>query len=69
MKIYFMRLSNHPGVPIATMLSMIAIIAGMTNENMGIITGAIFGFAVSLPFWAIVLITAISQPLPKEKTK
>ena len=65
MKTYLKRLSNHPGVPVATMVSILATFAGMANENMGVLTGAIFGFAVSLIPWAIVLITAISQPLPR----
>jgi hypothetical protein len=51
---YFKRLQIHPGVPIASMLTVM----------MGLM-GGWGGALASLMFWVPVLITARTQPLPK----
>lgn len=67
MKTYLKRLSVHPGVPVATFLSLAFMFAGIANENMGVLDGAIMGLIVSAVPWAIVLLTARTQPLPKDE--
>ncbi len=65
MKTYWKRLKNHPGVPVATAMSVMFPLAGLGNENdwrVGVIAGAVAALAV----WAIVLWTARTQPLPRE---
>ena len=58
MKTYLKRLGNHPGVPVASMLTVLFSVASWPQWYVG--------FACSLVFWFIVLITAWTQPLPKE---
>lgn len=56
---YLKRLSNHPGVPMAALLSvagpLLALMRPDGEWRVGLIT---------LVFWLPVLITARSQPLP-----
>ena len=62
MRTYCKRLKNHPGVPLAAILTCAFVILGIEKGGGGMIAG----FLGSLVFWAIVLITAITQPLPRE---
>lgn len=58
---YLKRLSNHPGVPMAALLSFAGPVVALMRPDgewrVGLIT---------LVFWLPVLITARSQPLPGE---
>ena len=56
---YWKRLQNHPGVPIAALLSIAGPIAGLLREDGDWRVGLIM-----LIFWVPVLITARTQPLP-----
>lgn len=67
MKTYIKRLKNHPGVPVMAMMTFAFVFAGMANENFTVMAGAVFGFLCCLPFWAIVLWTARTQPLPMDE--
>lgn len=65
MRNYFKRLRAHPGVPVAAMLTIMFLIGGLANKNPQ--SGLIDGLAASLSIWLIVLITARTQPLPREE--
>lgn len=62
---YMKRLSIHPGMPIATAMTVVGAIAGAQE---GGTTGALAGAAAfGLVCWVPVLITARTQPLPKQE--
>lgn len=58
---YWKRLKNHPGVPMASALSIAGIVAAAASEH----GDWRVGLLVSV-FWIPVLLTARTQPLPKE---
>lgn len=58
---YWKRLKVHPGVPIATVLSLAGPIVGLMRED-----GSWWVGLIMLVFWIPVLITARTQPLPEE---
>lgn len=64
---YWKRLKNHPGVPIASFLTVAFCFAGMGRDDASLAQGALIGLVTSLFVWAIVLWTARTQPLPKEQ--
>lgn len=67
MTTYWKRLKNHPGVPVATIFTIIGTGAGIGNESMGMLSGSAFGAGMcALISWPIVLWTARTQPLPPE---
>lgn len=66
MRTYWKRLKAHPGVPVATAMSVMFPLAGLANEN-GRQGGLIAGAVAALAVWAIVLWTARTQPLPREE--
>jgi hypothetical protein len=59
---YFKRLQNHPGVPIASFLTAAF---SFTAWDSG--AHILLGFICSLLFWLPVLITARTQPIPKDE--
>jgi len=59
---YLRRLSIHPGVPMATAMSIAGLIAGLQRPDGNWAVGLIM-----LVVWIPVLITAASQPLPGER--
>jgi len=61
MRTYFKRLKNHPGVPVATILSIAFFLMGLPDIN-----SALFGLVASGIVWVPVLLTAINQPLPRD---
>jgi len=60
MRTYFKRLKNHPGVPVATILSIAFFLMGLPDSL------SLFGLVASGIFWVPVLLTAINQPLPRD---
>jgi hypothetical protein len=61
---YFDRLKNHPGIPVATMLTFAFILAGFANKNP--VFGIALGLVASIFVWITVLITARTQPVQKK---
>lgn len=59
---YWRRLQRHPGVPIASALTIMMVLAGAG----GGVSGAVGGAISSLLWWAIVLWTARTQPIPED---
>ena len=59
LKDYLKRLSNHPGVPIASTLTVIGPLIAAQNGDWR------YGL-VMLTFWVPVLLTTINQPLPND---
>lgn len=59
---YWKRLGNHPGVPMAALLSVLGPIFGLMRPDGDWRVGLIM-----MIFWVPVLITARTQPLPKEE--
>jgi hypothetical protein len=59
MKQYFIRLKQHPGLSIATFVTVLGILAGAGNKSFPEIWhGALFGFLISVIFcWTPVLIS------------
>lgn len=59
MKDYFKRLKDHPGLGIATILTVMGAFAGAANKNFeNPLHGALFGVIVMGTFvWSIVLIS------------
>ena len=65
---YFKKLKAHPGKGMATGMTLIGGLAGMSNESFSLVGGFVFGAAVfTAAFWPIVLWTARTQPLPKNE--
>lgn len=62
MKTYLKRLKSHPGVPIAMMLTSVAVLCAIANDSTTVKQGIIVGLVASLFFWVPVLITARNQP-------
>ena len=62
MKTYFKRLAAHPGVPIASFMTVFFLLAGEFS-----LRGFLAGAAASTLPWAVVLWTAKTQPLSKER--
>jgi hypothetical protein len=60
---YWMRLKNHPGVPVATFVSFLFPLVGLLNENLDFLGGLVIGGIATIPVWAIVLWTARTQPV------
>jgi hypothetical protein len=61
-KTYWQKLKEHPGSPMAAIMSIGGTIAGAGNESFPtLFHGALFGFCVSLSVWAVVLWTARTQ--------
>lgn len=58
MRIYFKRLQNHPGVPIAAALSVIGPAVALSRPDGDWRIGL-----VMLIVWVPVLITAVTQPI------
>jgi len=65
MRTYLKRLRHHPGVLPATAWTILMILAGATGDHP--VSGAAFGALLSTLVWLTVLITARSQPLPREE--
>lgn len=63
MKTYLKRLSNHPGVEVATIMTVMFLMAGLSRAD----SAWALGLAPSAVVWAIVLWTARTQPLPREE--
>lgn len=59
MKNYFKRLKEHPGLPIATIMTVLNTLAGVGNQNFDTpVHGAVFGLAVTfVSLWLPVLIS------------
>lgn len=58
---FMKRMSNHPGVPIACMMTATFVVTEMHRQD-----GLWFvGMVPSVVVWVIVLVTAIAQPLQK----
>jgi hypothetical protein len=58
MREYFNRLKSHPGVPVASLMTILGCLAGASNENFPIADGMIFGGLVMGGFcWSIVLLS------------
>jgi len=57
MKEYFKRLQDHPGVPVAFMLTLMFIGAGVSNKSMDIIDGILVGLICSALPWTVVLLS------------
>jgi len=58
MKNYFKRLKSHPGLGVATGMSILSFLAAGTNKNIHSFEGVlILGGCFSAFFWLIVLIT------------
>ena len=67
---YMDRLKAHPGVPIASMMTVIGGFAGVANESMTTLGGFIFGACVfAAVTWPIVLWTARTQPVHEDDLK
>jgi hypothetical protein len=60
MKMYLKRLSVHPGVPFASIMTILFLLAGSHSKS-----GLIAGTVVAAIMWLVVLWTARTQPLPK----
>lgn len=62
MRDYLRRLSIHPGVPTASVMGALFIVAGLPDAWVA-------GLMVALLCWVPVLITALSQPLPPDSDR
>ena len=59
---YFERLKEHPGVPIASVMTVVGGLAGASNESFPILDGFIFGVIVMGGFcWTIVLLSNLKR--------
>lgn len=58
---YFQRLKEHPGVEVATFMSLITPLACATNKSLTIEQGLIVGLCLSAIPWAMVLISNIKK--------
>jgi len=58
MKDYFKRLKEHPGVGMATLMTIMCFLAAASNKSIHSMTGVlVLGGIGSAFFWSIVLIT------------
>jgi nucleoside phosphorylase len=57
MKRYFINLKDHPGVPVAFMMTALLLAAGVSRKDVSILVGLCIGLAPSALIWAIVLVT------------
>lgn len=58
---YFERLKYHPGLQLATLVTILAIPAGAMNKSLTIWHGAVFGLCCSAIVWIIVLLSNIKK--------
>lgn len=64
---YWKRLKKHPGVPLASFLTLTGAFMGTQNESMSLFYGALWGALImGVWCWPIVLWTARTQPSLKE---
>ena len=64
---YFDRLKQHPGVPVASMMTVIGGFAGAASDSMSFAGGFVFGACIfAIVTWPIVLWTARTQPVEHE---
>ena len=56
---YFKRLANHPGVPVATFMTFVFMVAALSNDKMSTEVGLIIGLSFSALIWSIVLLSNI----------
>ena len=61
---YWKRLKHHPGVPIATILSFAGPAVALTRPDGNWMVGL-----VMLLTWVPVLVTARTQPIPRDENK
>lgn len=60
---YLKRLKQHPGAPIAAMMTVAFAFAGLANESLSWSQGLVVGIGFSILPWAVVLWTARDQPI------
>jgi len=65
---YLARLSIHPGVFPATAMTAVFFVSALTGDA-GFWCAVAVAFVATSPFWAIVLWTARTQPLPGEGSR
>ena len=59
---YWQRLKSHPGVPVASVLTLAGALAGSGNESFGPWSGALFGaLLMGSLTWLPVLLTAMER--------
>lgn len=64
---YWMRLKQHPGLPVMLILTSALVFTGLANESTTWLVGIFIGLISSLPCWVIVLWTARTQPVMEDK--
>jgi hypothetical protein len=58
MKDYFKRLRTHPGVPVASVMTVVGSLAGASNQSFPIADGMVFGGLFMGGFcWSVVLLS------------
>jgi hypothetical protein len=62
MRDYFKRLRHHPGLTIATLMTIVGFLAGASNKHMNFWSGGIMGLIVMGGFcWTLVLLSNIKR--------
>jgi hypothetical protein len=55
---YFERLKDHPGLGMATIMTLMGTFAGASNKSFGVMEGALFGtIAMGVFVWGMVLVS------------
>ena len=62
---YWNNLRRHPGVPVATALTIMGFVAGIDHLAASIYGGLIGAAVMGLIYWPIVLWTAARRPPPR----
>lgn len=62
---YWNNLRRHPGVPVATVLTIMGFVAGIDHLAASIYGGPIGAAVMGLIYWPIVLWTATYMPTPR----
>ena len=57
MKQYYQNLKSHPGVPVALLMTVLYIHAGISRKDASVLTGICIALVPSLVTWLIVLVT------------
>lgn len=63
---YWMRLKQHPGLPVMLILTSAFVFVGLANESTTWLVGICIGLISALPYWVIVLWTTRTQPVVED---
>jgi len=59
---YFKRLKTHPGVPVATVMTIVGSLIGASNQSFPIVDGMVFGGLFMGGFcWSLVLLSNLKK--------